>query len=97
MERNSVKDLGALVDKNLDASQQCTLTAWKANSILGCLKRGVDSREREVIVSPCCAFMKPHLEHCVQPWSLQYSKDVELLEWVPRRAMKMIRRLEHLS
>ena len=29
----------------------CVLEAWKANSILGCIKRGVASREREVIVS----------------------------------------------
>ena len=25
----------------------CVLTAWKANGVLGCTKRGVDSRERE--------------------------------------------------
>ena len=84
------KDLGTLLDKKLDTSQQCALTA-QDNNILGC------SREREVIVSLCSALMRPHLEYCVQAWGPQHKKDVELLEYVHRRAMKMIKGLEHLS
>ena len=75
------KDLGVLVDEKLDRSQQCALAAQKANCVLDCIKKGVASRDWEVIVCLYSALVRPQLEYRVQAWGPQYRKDLRRSSW----------------
>jgi len=53
IESSPEKNLEVLVNEKLNMKQQYTLAAQKANHILDCIKRSMNSKSREVIPTLC--------------------------------------------
>lgn len=87
--------LRCAVNEKLSMSHQCTSKAQKSNCILKHARRSVSGRTRFLIVLFYSTLMRLHLQCCFQLWGPQKNKD--LLDWVQKVRMNIIRGLEHLS
>ena len=64
---------------------------------MGCIRKSVASRLKEVILLLYSALVRSPLDCCVQFWASWYKKDMDIVERVQKRVMKMITAPEHLS
>ena len=96
-ECNYEKDLGVIVDRNLKSGRQVLEARNKANRMLGFIARNVSYKSKEVVRKLYVAYVRPHLEYCVQAWAPHYRQDIDMLEAVQRRATRMIHGFNRLD
>ncbi|KAJ7420620.1 hypothetical protein WISP_47522 [Willisornis vidua] len=90
----SGKGPGGAGQQWMNINQPCAEVAKKANGNLVCISKSVASRTREVIVPMCLGLVRSHIEGCVQFWSSQFRKGIEVLEHIQRRATELMKGLE---
>lgn len=91
------KDLGIKLSNDLKWAKQSREAAKRASRMLGAINRNVMYKSKYVIRKLYCAYVRPHLEYCIQAWSPYHQKDKKLLERVQRRATKMVKGFRYLS
>ena len=84
------KDLEIIISDTIKPSQQCAPAAKKGNQILGQIRRGFSCFDKDTITSIYKQYVYPQLEYAVQAWCPWTQHDINLLEAVQRRAIRLI-------
>ena len=84
------KDLGVLVDDELEFDKHIRAIVNKANRVLGMIKRGFTCLDKEIFLNLYPVLVRPLLEYCVQVWSPYKQMHIDLIEGVQIRATKLV-------
>ncbi|KAF4531054.1 hypothetical protein B566_EDAN019067 [Ephemera danica] len=91
------RDLGTIIDKDLNTSLNTANMARKANSVFGLVTRNLGRILPQYFHTIFCSLIRPHLEINIQAYSPFLRRDITLLEKVQRRATKRVVGLQELS
>jgi hypothetical protein len=89
-ETDEERDIGVMITKTLKPSVQCDKAAGRALSVLGQIRRNFHYRDRHTFIRLYKQYVRPHLEFAAPSWSPWLTGDIEKLEKVQEKAVKMV-------
>ena len=84
------KDLGVFIEESMKPTKQCAAAAKAANFALGQLQRAFHYRKKSNLVPLYKTFVRPRLEHAVAAWSPWQESDINCLEKIQERLVRML-------
>jgi hypothetical protein len=84
------KDIGVTITKNLKPSVQCEKAEGRAMAILNQIRRNFHYRDRHTFVRLYKQYVRPHLEFASSSCSPWLAGDIEKIEKVQEKAVKMV-------
>ena len=90
------KDLGVLVDNNLNFKSHISKKISKANSMLYLIKNSFKYLDKQMFTMLYKSLVRPHLEYVSPVWNPITNREILKLEGVQRRATKMVPGLTNL-
>ena len=96
-EARSARDLGIIIDENCNSSEHVNKIARKAHAMLSQMKRATTLRDSYTFMKLYTTYCRPLLEFAAPAWNPSKREDIETLEKVQRRALRMISDLGDLN
>ena len=91
------RDLGVIIDDQLDFDKHIRGIVNRANRMLGMIKIGFACLDKEMFMNLYPVLVRPLIEYCVQVWSPNKQKHIDLLEGVQKRATKIVPELRNMT
>ncbi len=90
------KDLGVLIDNELNFNHHISEAMKKANIKLGMIKRTFVCLNESMLTQLYIALVRPHLEYANVIWSPSQQQHIKAIEAGQHRATKLIPRISNL-
>ena len=84
------KDLGVLVDDELEFDKYIRAIVNIANRVLGMIKQDFTYLDKEIFLNLYPVLVRPLLEYCVQVWLPYKLMHIDLIEGVQIQATKLV-------
>lgn len=90
------RDLGIMIDSELNFSEHIHMVSKKANGIMAVIKRTFTCLDCECFNLLYKSLVRTHLEYGVTTWFPYKMKDIETIEKIQKRATKQVKQIRHL-